>query len=192
LFIHFWTLELICKMVHGAPQCWAWALSHFLFSSFDLEHHCIDLFFYAQNFGSFGFFLCPPALYGNLRWLKFFFYAPQYCLGTFIVEDFLCPPVLFGHFQSLRIFWHLPPSVGCDPSQGYFQKNTTTLKRGLQMIYFSLVRGLSKMAFLHLKCMHLGSVSLTFMRVCRVISHYSCNQNSAFGVTSLCCFFLVF
>ena len=45
------------------------------------------------------------------------------------------------------------------------------------------------MAFLHLKCMHLGSVSLTFMRVCRVIYHYSCNQNSAFGVTSLCCFF---
>jgi len=143
-------------MVHGAPQCWAWALSHFLFSSFGLEHHCID-FFFAQNFGSFGFF-----------------YAPRYCLGTFIVEDFLCPPVLFGHFQSLRIFWHLPPSVGCDPSQGYFKKTLPGSKRGLQKIYFSLVRGLSKMAFLHLKCMHLGSVSLAFMRVCRVISHYSC------------------
>ena len=47
------------------------------------------------------------------------------------------------------------------------------------MIYFSLVKGLSKMAFLHLKCKHLGSVSLAFMRVCNVISHYSCNQNSA-------------
>jgi len=91
---------------------WSWASLHWLF-----------FFFYAQNFGSFGFFLCPPALYGHLRWLRIFFYAPQYCLGTFIVEDFLCPPVLFGHFQSLRIFFlHLPPSVGCDPSQGYFQK----------------------------------------------------------------------
>jgi hypothetical protein len=50
-------------MVHGAPQCWAWALSHFLFSSFGLEHHCIDFFilfyFFAQNFASFGFFMPP-------------------------------------------------------------------------------------------------------------------------------------
>jgi len=121
LFIHFWTLDLICKMVHGAPQCWAWALSHFLFSSFGLEHHCID-FFFCSEFWILWIFLCPPALYGHLRWLRTFFYAPQYCLGTFIVEDFLCPPVLFGHFQSSRIFWHLPPSVECDPSQGYFQK----------------------------------------------------------------------
>jgi len=58
------------------------------------------------------------------------------------------------------------------------------------MIYFSLVKGLSKMAFLHLKCMHLGSVSLAFMRICKVISHYSCNQNSA--LESLHCVFFFF
>jgi hypothetical protein len=33
------------------------------------------------------------------------------------------------------------------------------------MIYFSLMKELSNMVFLHLKCMHLGAVSLDFMRV---------------------------
>jgi len=33
------------------------------------------------------------------------------------------------------------------------------------MIYVSLMKGLSNMVFLHLKCMHLGAVSLAFMRV---------------------------
>jgi len=129
LLIHFWTLELICKMVHGAPQCWAWALSHFLFSSFGLEHHCIDSFFYAHNFGSFGLFFMPPS----------FVWAPS------MIENFLlCPLVLFGHFHCWRLFmpsrvvWaflvikdflHLPPSVGCDPSQGYFKKNALGSKR---------------------------------------------------------------
>jgi hypothetical protein len=123
LFIHFWTLDLICKMVHGAPQCWAWALSHFLFSSFGLEHHCIDSFFvFAQKFW--------------ILWI--FLHAPQLCMGTFNRWGFSCPQELFGHFHRWRLFmppsivwalsiikdfWHLPPSVGCDPSQGYFKKN---------------------------------------------------------------------
>jgi hypothetical protein len=122
LFIHFWTFDLICKMVHGAPQCWAWALSLcFCFLHLILSTIALTLFL-CSEFRILWNFLCPPALYGHLRWLRIFFYAPQYCLGTFIVEDFLCPPVLFGHFQSLRIFGTCPPSVGCDPSQGYFQK----------------------------------------------------------------------
>jgi hypothetical protein len=55
-----------------------------LFSSFGLEHHRIDFFFYAQNFGSFGFFFMPPS----------FVWAPS------MIENFLlCPPVLFGHFH---------------------------------------------------------------------------------------------
>jgi len=85
-----------------------------------------------------------------------------------IIKNFLSyPSVLFGaHFQSSRFFkylLHLPPNVGCDPSQGYFQKNITRLKRVLQMIYFSIVNRLSKKAFPHLKYMCLGSVSLAFI-----------------------------
>jgi hypothetical protein len=97
-------------MVHGAPQCWAWALSHFLFSSFGLEHHCIDSFFLflLKNFESFGFFFMPPSFVWALSIVEVF-HAPKSYWGTFIVEDFLCPPVLFGHFQSLRIFGTCPP-----------------------------------------------------------------------------------
>jgi len=102
---------------------------------------------------------------------------PSFVRAPLMIENFLlCPLVLLGHFQSLRFFLcllHLPPSVGCDPSQGYLSQENIRLKRGLQMIYFSLVNGLSKMAFPHLKHMHFGSVSLAFMRVCNVISHYS-------------------
>jgi hypothetical protein len=68
----------------------------------------------------------------------------------------------------IKFFRTCPPSVGCDPSQGYFQKSNR-LNMGLQRIYFSLVKGLSKMAFPHLKLMHWGSISLAFMRVCKVI-----------------------
>jgi hypothetical protein len=83
------------------------SFSLFLFSSFDFEHHCIDSFFMLRISDPLKFFM-PPS----------FVWAPS------MIENFLlCPSVLFGHFQSLKIFfWHLPPSVGCDPSQGYFQK----------------------------------------------------------------------
>jgi len=134
-----------------------------LFSSFCLvEHNHLSCFYEKlKSFGSFGFCLS----------------CPSFTWAALMIENFLvCPPILFGHFQSLRFFLclsHLPPSVGCDPSQSYFQKNITRLKKGLQRIYFSLVKGLSMMAFLHLKCMHLGLVSLAFMRTCKVISHYS-------------------
>jgi len=132
-----------------------------LYSSYGFEHHHI-VFFYAQNFWSFGFFFMPPR----------FVQAP-----LMIENFFLCPSVLLRHFQSLSFFLYmslaLAPSVGCDPSQGYFLKKSIRLKRGLQMIYFSPVKRLLKMTFLHFKLMHLGSVSLAFMRVCKVISHYS-------------------
>jgi hypothetical protein len=75
-------------------------------------------------------------------------------------------------------------------------KNVTRLKKRLQRIYFSLMKGLSKMAFLHLKHMHLRSVSLAFMWVCKVISHYSFKWNSTLesphGVFFCFCLFVFF
>jgi len=84
--------------------------------------------------------------------------------------DFLYhAPTLRGQLWSLS-FFALAPSMGCDPSQCYFKK-CNRLKMGLQRIYFSLVKGLSKMAFSHLKLMHWGSIGLAFMRVCKMIIH---------------------
>jgi hypothetical protein len=103
-------------------------------------------------------------LRGQFWWLRIFFYAPQYCLGTFNH---------WGLFFLLCLS-HLLPVWGVILAKVAFKK-TTRLKKGLQMIYFSFVKGLSKMTFLHSKLMHLGSVSLAFMRVCNVISHYSFN-----------------
>jgi len=168
-------------MVHGASQCWAWALSLCFFFSFDFEHHCL------------GFFL-SSFFFSNFWILWIFLYAPGFVWALSVIENFLlCPPVLFGHFHRWRLFmppsivWalsiikefffffgHLPPSVGCDPSQGYFQKTLSGSKGGCKGFFLEFVKELSKMAFLHLKCMQLGSVSLAFMRVSRVISHYSC------------------
>ena len=108
------------------------------------------------------------------------------------LKNFSCPQELFGHFQSLWIFCTCPLVWGVILAKVIFQEKFIRLKWGLQMIYFSLVKGLSKMAFLHLKCKHLGSVSLAFMRVCRVISHYSCNQNSALESLHDVFFFLGF
>ena len=144
---------LSCPLVLGLDSF------SFLFSSFDFEHRCIR-FFCSKFLDPLDFFSsCPQALFGHFWWLRIFFYALQCCLGAF----HHC-----GFFLSLA----LAPSVGCDPSQGYFQKNVTQLKKGLQRIYFSLVKGLSKMTFLHFK-MHLGSISLAFTRVCKMVSHYS-------------------
>jgi hypothetical protein len=128
---------------------WFWALSY-------------SFFFYAQNFWSFGFFFMPP----------------RFVRAPLMIENFLlCPLVLLRHFQSLSFFLflcllHLPPVWGVILANVIFKKSIR-LKRGLQMIYFSLVKRLSKMTFLHFKLMHLGSVSLAFMRVYNVISHYS-------------------
>ena len=162
-------------MVHGAPQCWVWVVSLcFCFLHLILSIIALALFFCSKFLDPLDFSSCPLALYGHLWWLRIFFYAPQYCLGTFIVEDFFMPQELFGHFQSLWIFCTCPPVWGVILAKVIFQEKFIRLKRGLQRIYFSIVKRLSKIAFLHLKCMHLGSVSLAFMRVCRVISHYSC------------------
>jgi len=147
-------------MVYRAPQCWVWAL-FLCFCFFHLILSIIVLGFLLKIFGSFGFFFMPPALFGHFWWLRNFFYAPQCCLGT------------FNHWGFFFYVSHTCPPVWGVILVKVISKNITRLKRGLQRIYFSLVKGLSKMAFLHLKCMHLGSVSLAFMRVCKMISHYS-------------------
>jgi hypothetical protein len=137
------------------------SFSLLLNSSYGFEHHHIVFFFMLKTFDPLDFSSCPLDLFGHLWWLRIFFYAPQCCFNT------------FNHWVLFFMSLALAPSVGCDPSQGYFLKKSIRLKRGLQMIYFSLVKKLSKMAFLHFKLMHLGSVSLAFMRVYNVISHYS-------------------
>jgi hypothetical protein len=107
----------------------------------------------------------------------FFFMPPSFVWAPLMIENFhLHPLVLLGHFQSSRFFLclsHLPLIWGVILAKVIYLKKSIRLKRGLQMIYFSLVKGLSKKAFLHFKLMHLGSVSFAFMRVCNVISHYS-------------------
>jgi hypothetical protein len=54
--------------------------------------------------------------------------------------------VLFGALSIIEVFFSmslaLAPSMGCDPRQGYLSQKSIRLKRGLQMIYFSLVNGL--------------------------------------------------
>jgi hypothetical protein len=53
-------------MVHGAPQCWAWAFSLLFFLHLVLSIIALA-FFLLKIFGSFGFF----------------FHATQLCMGTF-------------------------------------------------------------------------------------------------------------
>jgi len=132
-----------------------------LYSSYGFEHyHIVFFFFLLRTFDPLDFSSCPLDLFGHLWWLRIFFYAPQCCFDTFNHEFFfLC-------------LLHLPPVWGVILAKVIFKKSIR-LKRGLQMIYFSLAKRLSKMAFPHLKHMHFGSVSLAFTRVCKVISHYS-------------------
>jgi hypothetical protein len=102
----------------------------------------------------------PPALFEHLWWLRIVFYAPQCCLGT------------FKHWGFFLCLLHLPPSVGCDPSQGYFQKILLGSKGDYKGYILTSWMDYQKIAFPHLKHMCFGSVSFAFMRVCQVISHY--------------------
>jgi hypothetical protein len=66
---------------------------------------------------------------------------------------------IFNHWSSFYMFLALAFHCGCDPSHDYFSRKTYQAQWGLQKVYFSLVRGLSKMVFPHFKPMHLWSVS---------------------------------
>jgi hypothetical protein len=55
--------------------------------------------------------------------LRIFFYAPSIVWALSIIDDFFMPPRVIWALSIIKDFWHLPPSVGCDPSQGYFKKN---------------------------------------------------------------------
>jgi len=77
------------------------------------------------------------------------------------------PPSVAWALSIIKVFSmssHLPPVWGAILAKVIYLKKNIRLKRGLQMIYFSLVKRLSKMAFLHFKLMHLGSVNLAFMQ----------------------------
>jgi hypothetical protein len=73
--------------------------------------------------------------------------------------------VVWGTFEDFCISLALTPLVwGVILAMViYLKKKTLGSKWGLQKVCFSLVKGLSKMTFLHFKRMHLGSVSLAFM-----------------------------
>jgi hypothetical protein len=89
----FFQNGLSCPLVLGLGS-----LSLFLFSSFGWASHFFLYFYF-------------------IIILLIFFLDP--------LDFSSCPQALFGHFQTLRFFLclsHLPPSVGCDPSRGYFQK----------------------------------------------------------------------
>ena len=165
LFLDLFSFECLSKIIYRPPQCWAWALS--LCFCFCFLHLILSIIVFS--------YFCEKL---NFFWTFWFFlHAPNFVWTLLMIENFLlCPPLLFGHFQSLRFFLcllHLPLVWGVILAKVIYLKKSIRLKRGLQMIYFSLVNGLSKMAFPHLKHMHFGSVSLAFMRVCNVISHYS-------------------
>jgi hypothetical protein len=78
------------------------------------------------------------------------------------------PPSIAWALSIIEVFFFyviaLAPVWGVILANVIYLKNSIRLKRGLQMIYFSLVKRLSKMTFLHFKHMHLGLVSLAFMR----------------------------
>jgi hypothetical protein len=133
---------------------------------------------------------------------KMVYHAPQLLpksiiiLVIFVRSSILLDPLFFlgafDHwkfsFMSLSVAWAL--SIGevflyisctCPLVWGVIlakvlPKNITKLKSGLQRIYFNLLKGLSKMTFLHFKCMHLGAVSLAFMWVCKMIIHSNKTQ----------------
>jgi len=47
---------------------------------------------------------------------------PSIVRALSIVEVFHAPRVIWA-LSIIKDFLHLPPSLGCDPSQGYFKKN---------------------------------------------------------------------
>jgi hypothetical protein len=83
------------------------------------------------------FFLCSEI------WILF--HAPQLRLGTFIVDDFFMPPRVVWAFLVIKDFFALaPPVEGVILAKVIFQEKSIRLKRGLQRIYFSLVKRIIK------------------------------------------------
>ena len=115
-----------------------------------------------------------------------------------MIENFLlCPLVLFGHFQSLRFFFlcllHLLPVWGVILAKVIYLNKSIRLKRGLQMIYFSLVNGLSKNALSSSQthAFRIGKPCFHAIMQCDFSLFIQIKLN--FGVTSwcffCCCFF---
>jgi len=97
--------DLSCPPVLGLGS-----FSLFLFSSFDFKHHCIGFFFFCTKFLDYlDFSSCPQALFWHLWWLRIFFLPFSVAWAFSIIEVF-------------SMFLALASNLGCDPSQGYFQK----------------------------------------------------------------------
>jgi len=47
---------------------------------------------------------------------------PSIVWALSIIDDFFMPPRVIWALSIIKDFLALAPSVGCDPSQGYFQK----------------------------------------------------------------------
>ena len=142
------------------------SFSLLLYSSYSFEHHhIVFFFFYAQNFWSFGFFFMPPSVVWALSIIEVFF--------------FLC-------------LLHLPPMWGVILAKVIYLKKSIRLKRGLQMIYFSLMNGLSKNS--------LSSSQTHALWIGKPCFHASMQSDFSlfiqiklnFGVISWCFFYLFF
>ena len=84
----------------------------------------------------FGTLSCPSALFGHSFYhLGFAFMPPSVVWALLSLMTFPCPPKVVWALLDIKDFLHLHPSVGCDPSQGYFfQEKVIRPKRRLQGI----------------------------------------------------------
>jgi hypothetical protein len=112
----------------------------------------VSLGFFLFTFSLFGFEHCHHISYFCDMTKSFWFFGFFHlCLGT------------FDHWGSFCIFLALDPSAGCDLSQCYFQEKHIRLKKELQRIFFSIVKGLSKIAWIGKLCFLLYKYAKWFL-----------------------------
>ena len=170
-------------------------LGLFLFvfvSSFDFEHHCIGLVFSCSKFlDPLDFSSCPLALYGHLWWLRIFFYAPHYCLGTFIVEDFHALKSYLGTFNHYGFCCTCPPVWGVILAKVIFQEKLLGSKGGYKWYISALWKIIRD---------DLSSSQMHTFRICKPCFHASMQSDfslfmqvkPSFRVTSMVCVFFGF
>jgi len=105
------------------PQCWA-------FSSFGFEHHYISDF--CGTLKSFWNSFMPPSFVWALLNIEDFLSCPPSVVwALLLLRTFSCPPRVVRALLVIKdFFFHLPPSVGCDPSQGYVFKKKLLGSKG--------------------------------------------------------------
>jgi len=89
------------------------------------------------------------------------------CPLAFEFLELLC---IFGFLTAFSLFslkFSLAPSVGCDPSRGFFflKEKLFSLKKGSQGMYlFQKVKRITKMAFPHFKRKQLRSINFDLIQ----------------------------